>query len=192
MGRQRLEAFSDGVFAVIITIMVLDLKVPVGSGLTDLLGLLPSIYGYALSFIFVGIYWTNHHHLMHTVGKTNGGMLWVNLFLLFWISLFPFCVSWLDTSHFAGVPTAVYAVILFMAAISYTILQNTIIATHGRDSLLAKALGNDFKGKISIGFYVAALAAAFYMPMISQVLFVTVAIIWLVPDRRIERVVTQE
>jgi uncharacterized membrane protein len=192
MGRQRVEAFSDGVFAILITIMVLELKVPHGDRLADLIDLSPLLYTYALSFVFVGIYWNNHHHMMHTVEHTTGGILWANLFLLFWISLFPFGCAWINESQFASLPTAAYSFILFMAAISYWILQSIIIASHGPNSELARAVGSQWKERLSLLFYVVAAFAAFWHPFISQILLVIVAGLWLVPDRRIERVVTRD
>jgi uncharacterized membrane protein len=192
MRRTRLEAFSDGVFAILITIMVLELKVPHGAALADLVEVLPRFYTYVLSFIYIGIYWNNHHHLAHTIEHTTGGILWANLFLLFWISLFPFGCAWLDESFFAPLPTATYAFILFMAALSYNVLQKVIIVAHGPQSVLARAIGWPWKELISITFYVAAMGFAFVATAISQAFLVAVAVIWLVPDRRIERVVVTE
>ena len=192
MGRQRLEAFSDGVFAILITIMVLELKVPRGDTLSDLWALSPLLYTYALSFVFVGIYWNNHHHMLHTVERTNGGILWANLFLLFWISLIPFGCEWLNDSRFASLPTAIYSLILFMAAIAYWVLQSVIIASQGRQSALRRAVRSQWKEQISLGFYVVAFIVAFWLPLLSQVLLIVVAGMWLVPDRRIERVVLRD
>jgi uncharacterized membrane protein len=192
MGRGRLEAFSDGVFAILITIMVLELKVPQGHELTDLWQIAPQLFTYALSFVFVGIYWNNHHHLLHTVERTTGGMMWANLFLLFWISLFPFGCAWIDESHFAAVPVAVYAFVLLMAASAYYVLTCVIRATHGGDSTLSKAVGTPWKEYLSIVFYLAAIATAYWTTLLSMVLLTIVAGMWLVPDRRIERVVAPD
>ncbi|MDR3495251.1 MAG: TMEM175 family protein [Ancalomicrobiaceae bacterium] len=192
MRRTRLEAFSDGVFAILITIMVLELKVPHGAAFADLVEALPRFYTYVLSFIFVGIYWNNHHHLAHTIEHTTGGILWANLFLLFWISLFPFGCAWLDETSFAPWPTATYAFILFMAALSYNVLQKAIIHAHGPRSVLARAIGLPWKELISLALYVGAMGFAFVTPYIAHAFLVAVAVIWLVPDRRIERVVVAE
>lgn len=188
MGRNRLEAFSDGVIAIIITIMVLELKAPQGESFGSLVSLIPVFLSYVLSFIYVGIYWNNHHHMLHTTRKVTGAMLWANLHLLFWLSLFPFATGWMGENHFATAPTAFYGVILLMAAIAYHILQEIIISMQGAGSLLKKAIGSDWKGKMSPLVYLVAVAAAFWSPRISQCLFVLVALIWLVPDRRIERI----
>ncbi len=188
MGKGRLEAFSDGVIAIIITIMVLEMKVPHGTRLTDLLPVLPVFLSYLLSFIYVGIYWNNHHHMLHTCGRVTGGVLWANLHLLFWLSLFPFTTGWMGENHFTPLPTALYGLVLLLAAIAYYILQQTIIRAQGPDSLLRKAVGSDWKGKLSPVFYLAAIVATLRSPWISQALFVTVALIWLIPDRRIEGV----
>jgi uncharacterized membrane protein len=191
MGKNRLEAFSDGVIAIIITIMVLELKAPVqADSLTDLKPLLPVLLSYVLSFIYVGIYWNNHHHMFHSTKKVTGGILWANLHLLFWLSLFPFTTAWVGSNHLAPAPVAVYGFVLLMAAIAYFILQHAIITQQGSDSLLAKAIGNDWKGKLSPLCYLAAIPLAFASVWISDCLFVFVAILWLVPDRRIERVLT--
>ena len=188
MERNRLEAFSDGVIAIIITIMVLELHAPeVKPNLAALQEKLPVLLSYVLSFIYVGIYWNNHHHLLHTVKRVGGGILWANLHLLFWLSLFPFATGWMGENHLAALPTAAYGFVLLMAAIAYWILQQTIIAREGRDSLLAKAMGCDWKGKLSPLLYSAAIPLAFVSVWISNGLFVIVALIWLVPDRRIER-----
>ena len=186
MSRTRLEAFSDAVIAILITIMVLDLKVPHGSDWTALRPVLPVFLTYVLSFVLVGIYWSNHHHLLHTVDRINGKMLWANLHLLFWLSLVPFVTGWMGENHFAAVPTAAYGVVMLMAAVAYTILTTTIIVHQGPGSKLAAALGTDVKGKLSLVCYVAAIPLAFVNQWISDALFVTVALIWLVPDRRIE------
>jgi uncharacterized membrane protein len=187
MGTNRLEAFSDGVLAIIITIMVLELKVPHGSDLSALAELLPVFLSYVLSFVYIGIYWNNHHHMLHTVGKVSGGILWANLHLLFWLSLFPFSTGWMGENHFAPLPTAMYGVVLLMAALAYWLLQRTIIISQGNGSLLARAVGKDFKGKASQVFYALAIPCAFVTPWISELLYVAVALLWLVPDRRIER-----
>jgi uncharacterized membrane protein len=191
MGKNRLEAFSDGVLAIIITIMVLELKVPHGADISVLAPLLPVFLSYLLSFVYIGIYWNNHHHMLHTVGKVSGGILWANLHLLFWLSLFPVSTGWMGENHFAPVPTAFYGVVLLMAALAYWILQRTIISHQGVDSLLARAVGKDFKGKSSPVFYALAIPAAFVSPWISEALYVAVALMWLVPDRRIEKVLAE-
>ena len=182
-----MEAFSDGVLAIIITIMVLEMKVPHGSSFSALRPLLPVFLTYILSFIYLGIYWNNHHHMLHTVQYVSGPILWANLHLLFWLSLFPFVTGWVGENHFAVIPTALYGVVLLMAAVAYWILQQTIIARHGRESLLAQAVGSDVKGKISPVIYVIAIIVAFFMPWVAGALYVLVAALWLVPDRRIER-----
>jgi uncharacterized membrane protein len=191
VSKSRLEAFSDGVVAIIITIMVLELKVPHGFDLAALTPMVPAFLSYVLSFVFVGIYWNNHHHMLHTVEKTNGKILWANLHLLFWLSLIPFTTHWMGETHAAPLPTAAYGVVLVAAAIAYTILQRCIVQHHGADSRLARALGSDFKGKLSVGLYTAAIPLAFVASWISVALYVTVALIWLVPDRRIERTFTE-
>ncbi len=187
MTKNRLEAFSDGVLAIIITIMVLELKVPHGAGLEALKPLLPVFLGYVLSFVYIGIYWNNHHHMLHTVQHVGGGVLWANLHLLFWLSLFPFVTGWVGVNELAGLPTALYGVVLLMAAIAYYILQSVIIAGHGKHSILAKAVGKDIKGKLSPLFYAIAIPVAFVRPWIAAALYVLVALIWLIPDPRIER-----
>ena len=192
MGKGRLEAFSDGVIAIVITIMVLELKVPHGSDLASLRPLLPVFLSYVLSFVYVGIYWNNHHHMLQAAHKVSGSVLWANLHLLFWLSLFPFATAWMGENHFTALPTAAYGVVLLMAAVAYWLLQQRIIAVEGRDSLLARATGSDFKGRLSPLFYLAAIALAFVQPWLSCVLYVLVALVWLVPDRRIEsRIQTQ-
>jgi len=187
MEKNRLEAFSDGVLAIIITIMVLDLKVPAGSDISVLQPLLPVFLTYILSFIYLGIYWNNHHHLLKAARRTTGAIMWANLHLLFWLSLFPFVTGWMGENHFTTAPTAIYGAVLLLAAIAYFILQNTIIADQGRDSKLAKSIGRDFKGKLSPVLYAVAIALAFFRPWISCAIYALVALMWLVPDRRIER-----
>jgi uncharacterized membrane protein len=182
----RLEAFSDGVIAIIITIMVLEMKVPEGTHLDSLRPLLPVGLAYVLSFIYVGIYWNNHHHLLHATRRVNGGILWANLHLLFWLSLVPFVTHWVGENHAAAWPTALYGIVLLMAAIAYEVLQHAIIAHHGEDSTLARAIGSDWKGKLSLAAYACAIPLAFVSPWLSDLLFVAVAALWLVPDRRIE------
>jgi uncharacterized membrane protein len=186
MNSTRLEAFSDGVMAIIITIMVLEIKVPHGTELEALIPLLPVFLSYVLSFIYIGIYWNNHHHMMHAVKKVSGGVLWANLHLLFWLSLIPFATGWVGENHFAELPMALYGGVLLMAAIAYFILQNRILAVQGKDSLLAKALGKDLKGKASPILYVIAIIVSFFNPWIAGALYVFVALMWLIPDKRIE------
>ena len=189
MEKNRLEAFSDGVLAIIITIMVLELKVPQhAKTFADLQPLLPTFLSYVLSFIYVGIYWNNHHHMFQSTRRVTGGILWANLHLLFWLSLFPFTTGWMGENHVAPTPTAVYGVVLLMAAIAYYILQRTIIVQQGHGSLLAAAIGQDWKGKLSPVCYLAAIPLAFVSSWIACGLYVFVALIWLVPDRRIEHV----
>jgi uncharacterized membrane protein len=187
MGKSRVEAFSDGVIAILITIMVLELKVPHGAGLEALLPLWPVWLSYVLSFIYLGIYWNNHHHMLHTVQRVTGPMLWANLHLLFWLSLIPFATGWMGENHFAAAPCALYGLVLLMAAIAYFILQQMIIVSQGEDSLLRKAVANDWKGKLSPVAYAAAIPLAFWREEVALALYVGVAIAWLVPDRRIER-----
>ena len=187
MGKSRLEAFSDGVLAIIITIMVLELKVPQGDDFAALRPLWPVVLSYVLSFVYVGIYWNNHHHLFHVTQQVNGIILWANLHLLFWLSLFPFVTGWMGENHFTPAPTALYGAVLLMAAVAYWLLQRAIIAKHGKDSLLAVAVGNDLKGKLSPILYALAIPAAFVQPWIAQGVYVLVAMMWLVPDRRIEK-----
>jgi uncharacterized membrane protein len=188
MGKSRLEAFSDGVIAIIITIMVLELTVPHGDGIDVLKPLIPVFLSYVLSFVYLGIYWNNHHHMLHASRKVTGPILWANLHLLFWLSLVPFATGWMGENHFAAAPSALYGVVMLMAAIAYWILQQLIIASQGRDSLLKQAVGGDWKGKMSPVVYAAAIPLAFWAQWISQALYVIVALVWLVPDRRIERV----
>jgi len=185
MTKGRVEAFSDGVIAILITIMILELRVPRGSDLQALRPILPHFLSYVLSFVFLGIYWNNHHHMFHAVHHVNGAILWANLHLLFWLSLVPLVTGWMGENGFAAVPTAAYGVVLLCCAISYTILQ-TVIIRHEPQATLAHAVGNDFKGKLSMAMYVAAIPLAFVHQMISDAIYVAVALIWLVPDRRIE------
>jgi uncharacterized membrane protein len=187
MSKGRLEAFSDGVLAIIITIMVLELEVPSGASLSSLLPLAPSLLSYALSFVFLGIYWNNHHHLFQAVQRVNGRVLWANLHLLFWLSLIPFATGWLGENGLAPVPVALYGVVLLLAAVAYYVLVRALIAVHGAESPLAAAVGRDAKGKISIVIYAVAIGACFLSPFIAWALYVAVALIWLVPDRRIEK-----
>jgi len=186
MNKGRLEAFSDGVIAIIITIMVLEMKVPHGDSIEDLRLLLPVFLSYILSFFYVGIYWNNHHHMLHACTVVTGSMLWANLHLLFWLSLFPFATGWMGENHFTAVPTALYGVVLLMAATAYLVLQKTIIRAQGQDSLLREAVGRDWKGKLSLILYVVAIIATLRSSLIAQAIFVIAALIWLVPDRRIE------
>jgi uncharacterized membrane protein len=192
MNKGRLEAFSDGVIAIIITIMVLEMKVPHGADLAALRPLLPVFLSYVLSYVNVGIYWNNHHHLLHAARHVSGGVLWANLLLLFWLSLFPFCTGWMGENHFASLPTALYGVVLLMAAYSYIALQRAIVAVDGASSPLATAVGADRKGLVSRLMYMAAIATAFVRPWIAWSLYVAVALLWFVPDRRIERVLLRE
>ncbi|AOU99807.1 hypothetical protein BI364_15645 [Acidihalobacter yilgarnensis] len=187
MRTNRMEAFSDGVMAIIITIMVLEMKVPHGEQIDALRPLLPVLLSYVLSYVYIGIYWNNHHHLLHATERIGGGVLWANLHLLFWLSLFPFVTSWMGENHFAAAPTALYGGVLLMAAIAYSILVRSIIAHEGRDSRVARAIGGDFKGILSILLYAAAIPLAYWVHWAAQVVYVLVALMWLVPDRRIER-----
>lgn len=188
MGKNRLEAFSDGVLAIIITIMVLEMKVPHGADLNALHPLLPVFLSYVLSFVYIGIYWNNHHHMLHTINRVTGGILWANLHLLFWLSLFPFVTGWVGHNHFYSAPMALYGVVLLLAAIAYFILQQAIIASQGGESILKKAIGRDLKGKISPILYAVSIPAAYVEPWLAGSIYVLVALMWLVPDRRIERV----
>lgn len=187
MTTNRMEAFSDGVIAIIITIMVLELKVPHEANLAALQPLVPLLLSYLLSFTFLGIYWSNHHHLLHAVERVDGSILWANLHLLFWLSLVPFVTAWLGENHFARVPVAVYGVVLLAASIAYYILTRALIGLHGRASALAIAVGKDFKGKLSAAIYLVAIPLALVKWWLASALYVLVAIMWLVPDRRIER-----
>ncbi|MGH8751999.1 MAG: TMEM175 family protein [Burkholderiales bacterium] len=187
MHKGRLEAFSDGVIAIIITIMVLELKAPHGADFATLQPLLPVFLSYVLSFIYVGIYWNNHHHLLQAAHRVSGPILWANLHLLFWLSLIPVVTAWMGENHFAALPVALYGVVLLCAAIAYTILSRALISHHGTDSTLAAALGADFKGKISLACYAAAILLSFLNSWAACALYVLVAILWLIPDRRIEK-----
>jgi len=191
MGKNRLEAFSDGVLAILITIMVLELKVPHGDSFGALGALLPTFVSYALSFIYLAIYWNNHHHLLHAVKKVNGPILWANTHLLFWLSLVPFATAWMGENHFAARPVALYGFILLMASLAYYLLSQCLIQVHGRDSILGSALGSDFKGKLSSAIYATAILLSFANRWLGFGLYWVVALIWLVPDRRIERVISE-
>jgi uncharacterized membrane protein len=188
MGKGRLEAFSDGVLAIIITIMVLELRVPHGEDLSALGPLIPVFISYVLSFVYLGIYWNNHHHMLHAVSKVNGPILWANLHLLFWLSLVPFVTGWMGENQFAARPVALYGVVLIMAAVAYFILSRALINHHGRDSALARAVGKDFKGKVSVLIYAVAIAISFLSRWAAFGLYIFVALMWLIPDRRIERI----
>ena len=190
MGKTRLEAFSDGVLAIVITIMVLELKVPHGPSLGAVAALLPVFLSYVLSFVYVGIYWNNHHHMLHACTRVTGGILWANLHLLFWLSLLPFVTGWMGENHFEPIPSALYGVVLLCAAVAYWILQQAIIASQGNDSLLRHAVGSDWKGKLSPLLYILAITLTFFLPWAGQLIYVGVALLWLVPDRRIERTLT--
>ncbi len=190
MTKGRLEAFSDGVIAIIITIMVLELRAPHGESLSDLHPLWPVLTSYVLSYVYLGIYWNNHHHMLHATRRVSGAVLWANLHLLFWLSLFPFGTSWVGETHFAAAPMAFYGAILLMAAIAYFVLQGAILCAEGSDSLLARAIGGDFKGKFSPVAYLVAIPSAFLSPWISGAIYLGVALMWLIPDRRIERVLS--
>jgi uncharacterized membrane protein len=192
MNKGRLEAFSDGVMAIIITIMVLEMKVPHGDSLSVLAPLLPVFLSYTLSFVYLGIYWNNHHHMLYATRHIRGSVLWANLHLLFWLSLVPFVTGWMGENHFAPVPTSLYGLVLLMAAIAYWILEQTILRCEGPDSLLRAAVGADWKGKLSPLFYLAAIPSAFVHGAISGALYVAVALMWLIPDRRIERMLPRE
>lgn len=188
MRKNRLEAFSDGVIAIIITIMVLEMKVPHGEGVETLLPIIPVFLSYVLSFVYLGIYWNNHHHMLHMAQTVTGAMLWANLHLLFWLSLIPFATGWMGENHFAAAPAALYGVVLMMAGVAYLILQRLIIASQGPDSILKKAVGGDWKGKVSPVLYAVAIPVAFWRQWISLGIYVVVALLWLIPDRRIEHV----
>ena len=192
MGKGRLEAFSDGVLAIIITIMVLELKVPHRAELSALQPLWPIFLSYLLSFVYIGIYWNNHHHMLHATRQVDGGILWANLHLLFWLSLIPFTTGWMGENHFAPAPSALYGTIMLMAAIAYWILERSIIRVEGRDSLLAKAVGRDWKGKLSPLLYAIAIPCAFFHQWIAGSLYVLVALLWLIPDPRIEKTLRKQ
>jgi uncharacterized membrane protein len=187
MSKSRLEAFSDGVIAIIITIMVLELKVPHGTSLSDLRAVLPVFLAYVLSFVYVGIYWNNHHHLLHAAQRVSGAVLWANLHLLFWLSLVPFTTGWLGENHVESLPAALYGAVLFAAGVAYVLLQRALLAVNGRDSLLGRAVGRDRKGMASLVLYAIAIAAAFLSPWLACALYLVVALLWFIPDRRIER-----
>jgi uncharacterized membrane protein len=192
MNKTRLEAFSDAVIAILMTIMVLELKIPHGADLEALSPLLPVFLAYVLSFVYLGIYWNNHHHMLQATRAVNGKILWANMHLLFWLSLVPFSTGWMGENHFAPLPTALYGVVLLAAAISYTILQTAIVSHHkGENDLLAAAVGHDLKGKLSIASYMLAIPLAFYNQWISDAIYTLVALAWLVPDRRIEKKIDQ-
>jgi uncharacterized membrane protein len=186
VGKGRLEAFSDGVIAIIITIMVLEVKAPQGASLDALRPLIPELLCYALSFAYVGIYWNNHHHTFHAVERVNGPILWANMHLLFWLSLVPFATAWMGENHFAARPVGLYGVVLLLCALAYSLLIRALIAHHGKDSAIARAVGGDFKGNLSLALYAAAIAASCFLPGLSMALYVAVALMWFVPDRRIE------
>jgi uncharacterized membrane protein len=192
MNKNRLEAFSDGVLAIIITIMVLELKIPHGADLQSLRNLAPKFVSYVISFIYVAIYWSNHHHLLHTVKHVNGAILWSNTHLIFWLSLVPFVTAWAGENHFSKLPVAAYSFVLFMAAVAYYILSKTIISVHGKDSVLSSAIGKDLKGIISAIGYAVAVLFAFFQKEVSICIIVAIAILWLIPDRRIEKKVNEE
>ncbi len=191
MEKNRLEAFSDGVLAIIITIMVLELKIPGGANLNNLRPLFPVFLSYVLSFLYIGIYWNNHHHLIKACRRVNGGILWANLHLLFWLSLFPFVTGWMGEHHFSSAPSALYGGVLLMAAVAYYILQSLIVAEQATDSKLAAAIGRDIKGKVSPVIYAAGIGLSFAVPWLAGALYVFVALMWLIPDRRIERLVRE-
>ncbi|MDZ4663070.1 MAG: TMEM175 family protein [Pseudomonadota bacterium] len=186
MSKNRLEAFSDGVIAIIITIMVLELKIPLGHDFESLKPILPVFLGYVLSFVFIGIYWNNHHHLLQATHKVNGPILWANMHLLFWLSLVPFVTNWMSESNFAALPVALYGVVLFFTAVAYFFLSQTLLAHHGANSTLSKALGSDTKGRISLGIYALAILVSFFVSWLAIVFYIFVTIMWLIPDRRIE------
>ena len=192
MTKNRLEAFSDGVIAIIITIMVLEMKVPHGDTFATLSPLIPVFFSYVLSFVYVAIYWNNHHHMLHTCGRVSGTILWANVHLLFWLSLFPFATGWMGENHFGKIPSALYGVVLLMAAIAYYVLQQTIIRAQGAGSVLQKAVGTDWKGKASPVMYVLGILGSLVTPMLGQLFYVAVAVMWLIPDRRIETALNAE
>ncbi len=186
MNKGRLEAFSDGVFAILITIMVLGLKIPEGDRINDLVPVIPILGSYIMSFVYLAIYWNNHHHMLHTVKLVTGDILWANIHLLFWLSLVPFVTGWMGENHFAAVPMAFYGIVLFMAALAYIILQNRILKHHGPQSILAKAIGKDLKGKISAPLYMIAIASCYISGLIAGSIYILLALMWLIPDKRIE------
>jgi uncharacterized membrane protein len=192
MGKNRLEAFSDGVIAILITIMVLELKVPHSPDFSALLPLWPVFMSYVLSFVYIGIYWNNHHHLMHAVHEVSGGVLWANLHLLFWLSLIPFVTAWTGENHFQTGPTVAYGFVLFMCAVAYSLLVRRLVAHHDKNRILAEAIGDDRKGKLSIVLYLLGIALAWFAAWLGFLVYVGVAIMWLIPDRRIERKVVEE
>ncbi|HLN74201.1 MAG: TMEM175 family protein [Methylococcaceae bacterium] len=192
MRKNRLEAFSDGVLAIIITIMVLELRVPHGYALRDLVPLIPKFLSYALSFLYVAIYWNNHHHMLHTAKYVTGGILWANMHLLFWLSLIPFTTAWMGENHFQSMPMALYGIVLLMASVAYFILQKQIIRNHGDDSILAKAIGKDFKGKASPILYALAIILSWVNPWIAAFIYILITFIWLIPDKRIEIIFDEE
>lgn len=191
MPKSRLEAFSDGVIAIIITIMVLELKIPHGADLSALRPLLPVFLSYVLSFVYLGIYWNNHHHLFQAVHRVNGRILWANLHLLFWLSLIPFVTGWTGENHFASTTVAMYGIVLFLAAIAYYILSHTLVSHHGQDSPIAIAIGKDAKGKVSLFIHAVAVALSFFLPWLSMLLYALIAVVWFIPDRRIENILHQ-
>ncbi len=191
MGKERLEAFSDGVIAIIITVMVLELHVPAGTTLDALVPIIPIFLSYVLSFVFVGIYWNNHHHLLRAASRVNGVVLWANLLLLFFLSLIPFVTGWMGETQFQATPVALYGVILWFSAVSYTLLVRALISNHGGDSVIAVAIGDDRKGKLSLALYTIAIPLAFFIPLAACACYVIVAIIWFIPDQRIERKIEQ-
>ena len=191
MGKARMETFFDGVVAIIITIMVLEMKVPHGDSIATVMPLLPVLLSYVLSFLYLGIYWNNHHHMMHACNRVTGSMLWANLHLLFWLSLIPFTTGWMGENHFASLPAAAYGLVLLMSAIAYWILQQRIIADQGESSVLKKAVGHDWKGKVSPVFYLTGIILAFLWPWISVGIYILAALMWVVPDRRIEHVLSR-
>lgn len=191
MGKGRLEAFSDGVLAIIITIMVLELKVPHGESIDTLAPLVPPFLSYVLSFVYLGIYWNNHHHMLHASKKVSGRVLWANLHLLFWLSLLPFATGWMGENHFAALPSAFYGMILLLASIAYWLLQQTIIAVEGPGSTLVAAIGRDWKGKLSPVLYLVGVVSTAWLPWVSQAMYVLVALIWFIPDKRIEHVLSK-
>ena len=192
MNKGRLEAFSDGVIAIIITIMVLDLKVPHGEGFEALRPVVPVLLMYLMSFVYVGIFWNNHHHMFHVARKVTGGVLWANLHLLFWLSLVPFTTGWMGENHFTPAPSALYGFVLLMASIAYWILQHSIIAAEGPECALKEAIGRDWKGKASPALYLLAILCAYWLPVAAEIIYALVALMWLIPDRRIERVLSKE